>query len=325
MRFSVILPIYKVEKYLRECVDSILNQTFGDYELILVDDGSPDASGAICDDYAKKDARIKVIHKKNGGLSDARNAGFEIARGEYVVFIDSDDYVTDADFLKKISEKIDERGSDIILYKYSKLYDETKKMDPPTFSLGFADGITDSDELLYELVKRDAYYGMAWIKAFRREVAVNGNVKFEKGLLGEDMDWYFGLLLHSQGISAIDESFIAYRQREGSITATHKIKNLTDFIYILEKWHGIIKSADIKEVKRQALFGALAKYYSNLLIVYMRIKDKEKKKYKKRVKALSVLLDHSVSARPIQIRRYYKILGLGGTVALLKIYDKVRK
>ena len=325
MRFSVILPIYKVEKYLAECVDSILNQSFSDYEVILVDDGSPDTSGAICDEYARKDARIKVIHKKNGGLSDARNAGFEIACGEYVVFIDSDDYVTDKDFLKKISAKIDECGSDIVLYKYSKLYEETKKMDAPAFSLDFVNGITDSDELLYELVKRDAYYGMAWIKAFKRDVAVKGGVSFEKGLLGEDMDWYFNLLLHSGSISAIDESFIAYRQREGSITSTHKIKNLTDFIYILEKWYGIIKAKDMTDTKRNALLGALAKYYSNLLIVYMRLKDKEKRKYKKRVKALSVLLNYSISSRPMQIKKYYKILGLSGTVTLLKIYDKVRK
>lgn len=325
MRFSVILPIYKVEKYLAECVDSILNQSFSDYEVILVDDGSPDNSGAMCDEYAKKDARIKVIHKKNGGLSDARNAGFEIACGEYVVFIDSDDYVTDKDFLKKISAKIDERGSDIVLYKYSKLYEETKKMDAPAFSLDFVNGTTDSDELLYELVKRDAYYGMAWIKAFKRDVALKGGVSFEKGLLGEDMDWYFNLLLHSGSISAIDESFIAYRQREGSITSTHKIKNLTDFIYILEKWYGIIKATDMTDTKRNALLGALAKYYSNLLIVYMRLKDKKKRKYKKRVKALSVLLNYSISSRPMQIKKYYKILGLSGTVTLLKIYDKVRK
>jgi hypothetical protein len=139
------------------------------------------------------------------------------------------------------------------------------------------------------------------------------------------MDWYFNLILNSSGISAIDESFIAYRQREGSITATHKIKNLTDFIYILEKWYEKINSADISELKKKALLGALAKYYSNLIIVYMRIKDKEKKSYKKRIKALSVLLDYSISARPMQIRKYYKMLGLGGTVMLLKIYDKLRK
>lgn len=92
---SVIVPIYNVEKYLARCVDSIVNQTYKDFELILVDDGSPDNSGKICDEYAKKDSRIKVVHKKNGGLSDARNAGMAVATGEYISFIDSDDYVSD--------------------------------------------------------------------------------------------------------------------------------------------------------------------------------------------------------------------------------------
>ena len=325
MRFSVILPIYKVEKYLAECVDSILKQSFSDYEIILVDDGSPDTSGAICDEYAKKDARVRVIHKKNGGQSAARNDGFKIANGEYIVFIDSDDYITDNNFLAEINDKINETGSDIVLYKFSKFYDATKTMDAPAFSLDFVSGITDSDELLYELVKKDAYYGMAWIKAFNRETAIRGNVVFDEDLICEDMDWYFNLIFNSTKISAIDKSFIAYRQREGSVTSTFKLKTLIDFIFTLEKWYGIIKSTKMTDVKKNALFGALAKYYSNLLIVYMRLKDKEKKKYKKRIKALSELLNYSISSRPRQIRKYYKILGFTGTVALLKIYDKVRK
>lgn len=93
MKISVIVPIYKVEKYLNQCIDSILKQTFEDFELILVDDGSPDNSGAICDEYAAIDKRVVCIHKENGGLSSARNAGIEIARGEYIVFIDSDDFI----------------------------------------------------------------------------------------------------------------------------------------------------------------------------------------------------------------------------------------
>lgn len=92
---SIIVPVYNVEKYLNKCVDSILNQTFRDFELILVDDGSPDKSGAICDQYAKKDTRVRVIHKKNGGLSDARNAGIDVAKGKYLGFIDSDDYIAE--------------------------------------------------------------------------------------------------------------------------------------------------------------------------------------------------------------------------------------
>ena len=92
-RISVIVPIYKTQKHLHKCVDSILAQTHRNLEVILVDDGSPDESGAICDDYAKKDSRIRVIHKPNGGLSDARNAGLEICTGEYIGFVDSDDWV----------------------------------------------------------------------------------------------------------------------------------------------------------------------------------------------------------------------------------------
>ena len=106
MQFSVILPIYNVEKYLAECIESVLSQSFKDYELILVDDGSKDGSGRICDEYAQKDSRIKVLHKENGGLSDARNYGTERASGDYIVYIDSDDYVVSTEFLSDLNEKI---------------------------------------------------------------------------------------------------------------------------------------------------------------------------------------------------------------------------
>ena len=105
MYFSVIVPVYNVEKYLSECIDSILCQTFTDFELILVDDGSKDKSGEICDQYAQKDSRIKVIHKENGGLSDARNFGTAASNGKYIVYLDSDDYISDDNFLSLIYEK----------------------------------------------------------------------------------------------------------------------------------------------------------------------------------------------------------------------------
>lgn len=101
MRFSIIIPCYKVEQYLRQCVDSVLAQTFEDYEVILVDDGSPDGSPAICDEYGEKSDKVKVIHKSNGGLSDARNAGLDVAQGDYVMFLDSDDWWDDVDALKR--------------------------------------------------------------------------------------------------------------------------------------------------------------------------------------------------------------------------------
>lgn len=106
---SIIVPVYKVENYLSKCLDSMICQTYKNIEIILVDDGSPDNSGKICDDYAKKDSRIKVIHKENGGLSDARNAGLKIATGKYIGFVDSDDYIS--------------------VEMYEKLYNQAKKED----------------------------------------------------------------------------------------------------------------------------------------------------------------------------------------------------
>ena len=106
---SVIIPIYKVEQYLARCIDSVLRQTVSDLEIILVDDGSPDACGAICDEYAKKDDRIRVIHKENGGLSSARNAGIKIAKGEYIAFVDSDDWI-DENFIKLLKEALEKEN-----------------------------------------------------------------------------------------------------------------------------------------------------------------------------------------------------------------------
>ena len=105
MRFSIVIPIYKVEKYLRPCIDSVLQQTFRDFELILVDDGSPDSCPQICDEYAAKDARVKVVHKINGGQASARNAGLEVAQGDYVCYVDSDDYLIDNKVLERLLEK----------------------------------------------------------------------------------------------------------------------------------------------------------------------------------------------------------------------------
>ena len=115
MKFSIVVPIYKTEKYLKQCVDSILSQSFTDFELILVDDGSPDNSGKMCDDYAQKDCRVRVIHKQNGGLSDARNAGIKEAKGDYLCFLDSDDFWLTDKVLETFAEKMFATGWGFIL------------------------------------------------------------------------------------------------------------------------------------------------------------------------------------------------------------------
>ena len=137
-------------------------------------------------------------------------------------------------------------------------------------------------------------------------------------------EWNYHLITNAKIIDFVDEAFLAYRQREGSITSSHRIKNLTDFIYIVEKWSTKIKNDCQNEKLKYALFGSLAKYYSNLFVVYSRLKDSNKKQYKKRIKNLSWLLKYSVSKRPKTVAKIYKIFGFDITVLGLKILDRIK-
>ncbi len=320
MFFSVIVPVYNVEKYLVECLDSILAQSFKDFELIVVDDGAKDNSGKICDEYQEKDTRVKVIHKVNGGLSDARNAGTEKASGEYIVYIDSDDYIFSEDFLQVLHDNLN--GADILMYKHQKFFDGSNEMLPCTYSYQNISNEGSYVEKLKKLVEGDAFYGMAWIKTFRRSLIVDHKIAFEVGLLGEDMEWNYHLITHARSLNVVDRPFIAYRQRANSITTSTKLKNLTDFIYILEKWSNKINEEIQDETFKKVLFGSMAKYYSNMLITYNRVREKEKKQYVKQIKNLSWLLKYAMSKRPKMVAKVYRFLGFSLTTTALKLIDK---
>jgi len=177
---SVIVPVYKVEKYLRRCVDSILAQTFTDFELILVDDGSPDTCGAICDEYAVHDKRVRVIHQENGGLSAARNAGIDAAAGEYLLFADSDD-VIHPNTLEWERQALEESGADIAICSLQRF----SNIDEIKVKSGAAQyREINAEEKLFEEQTDVAMYVSAWGKLFRRELF--SVLRFPVGRLFED-------------------------------------------------------------------------------------------------------------------------------------------
>lgn len=188
---SVIVPIYKVEPYLRRAVDSIIGQSYSDLEIILVDDGSPDGCGRICDDYALSDERIKVIHKENGGLSDARNAGLDIATGEYIAFVDSDDYIA-KDYVETLLSALNEHGGDVAMCSYA--VTSSVEYDDHIFRTqegAYADGSTevcDRKRLLcnlYDANHQDAtYFIVAWNKLYK--ASLWKDIRFPKGKIHED-------------------------------------------------------------------------------------------------------------------------------------------
>ena len=190
-KVSVIVPVYKVEKYIGKCIESILSQTFKDFELILVDDGSPDSSGAICDQYAQKDSRIQVIHKTNGGVSSARNLGLDKARGQWITFVDADDYV-DSSFC--IID--DEEKNDIIIKPHFIVGVDDSIKEQKQFD--FASSITNIDEFLSKNLDA-VIFRTPWGKFFKSNILKN--IRFPLGQrIGEDTAFMFTVLSETQKI-----------------------------------------------------------------------------------------------------------------------------
>lgn len=318
MFFSVIVPVYNVEKYLKECVDSILKQTFEDFELILVDDGSKDSSGIICDEYAASDRRVRVIHKENGGQSTARNAGVAMATGEFAVFLDSDDFISDSTFFEDI-KLIADNDTDIVVFKYSKYF--TNRIDDCGISLKGLQTNNKSD-FLEELVKRDAFFCSCWSKVTKMSILKENNITFDEKLSCEDMDWYYNVVLHAKTFKVADKSYVYYRQRENSVTSSFKKKSIEDYLFTVQKWSKTFNEISNEREKR-IMLSSLAKLYCNLLISYSR-HTAELKNLKKEIFSYKHLLSYDMNPRTRTIRKFVRVFGLNITCMLLKILDKVR-
>lgn len=209
---TVIVPVYKVEKYLCRCVESIINQSYKDLEIILVDDGSPDHCGQICDDFEKKDSRIKVIHKKNGGLSDARNRGIDVARGEYISFVDSDDYLHDC-FFEELMNDIMEQNVKIAISGIIQTKEELET-DAPINS--FKTNTYTSLEILHRIYGEPEEFLMtAWGKIYSKELFKT--IRYPYGKIHEDEFVTYKLYFHAGQISINSNQMYYYFQRTDSI------------------------------------------------------------------------------------------------------------
>lgn len=227
---SVIVPVYKVEPWLRRCVDSILAQTFTDFELILVDDGSPDNCGAICDEYAKKDSRVHVIHQQNGGLSAARNAGIDWAfansDSHWLTFIDSDDFVS-SEYLEKMFLAATQAHADLCISDFSSVFP-----DGTTENASLA--IPDRTEIGRELLEEGILYNNwrivpAWNKLYKKHLFAQ--IRFPVGYIHEDEAIIHRILILANKVVLISDPLYFYLQRSNSITGTGKTIKSTDYLY----------------------------------------------------------------------------------------------
>lgn len=265
---SVIVPIYNVEEYICQCIDSIIAQTYVNLEIILVDDGSTDASGLICDSYIDRDKRVKVIHKENGGLSDARNTGFQASNGEYILFFDSDDYV-DTRIVEIMAGELEDSKYDCVACEYHTFTD--KLILERNYKNIQKKKYTGKNLLLELYTGQLTQIGfVAWNKLYKRELFEKHNIEYPKGRIYEDTYTTYKLIYFSNEICVLNIPLYFYRIRKGSImNSSVSLKKCQDGM------EGDLSSVDFfKSVNDNVLFElALSNFYRSAIITYNQLKN----------------------------------------------------
>ena len=249
---SIVVPVYNVEKYLQRCINSILSQEYMNYEIILVDDGSTDKSGRICDEFLNE--RIKVIHKSNGGLSSARNAGMEIATGKYIMFLDSDDFI-EKDCLLAFGTLIETYHSDIIVGRSCAIYADGKKEERhPSIVMGEY----TCEEYLQKLTEEHCYVACSPYSLYNSCFIKKNDFKFYEGIVHEDELWTPIILLSAETIYYSDVLFYNHCIREGSITQSEKMyrrgKSLMTVCNELLKYSSLFSNKNANVLRDQWVF-----------------------------------------------------------------------
>lgn len=256
-KISIIVPVYNVEKYIDRCVKSLINQTYRNIEIILVDDGSPDRCPVICDEYEKLDERIISLHKKNGGLSDARNYGLKKATGTYILYVDSDDYI-EKEACEKLISATDE-SIDIVCGAYREI---RENMIIERRHSNILENIPYSaQEYVIASIKKNEWYAPAWLNLYKKEFLINNNLYYKAGIYYEDIEMLPRLFLANPKIKYVDFVFYNYIIRENSIMTsaiTEQKKKMIIAIY--NNWITIC-SAVQDQILKKYLYGILIKYY----------------------------------------------------------------
>ena len=258
---SVIVPVYRVEKYLPACIDSILNQTFTDFELILVDDGSPDRCPEICDETAKRDARVRVIHQANQGLSAARNAGIEAARGAWLSFVDSDDYIA-PQFYEKLYQTAQRTNADCVMCSVQNVDESGKLIDSALMRV--ADEVKTGQEVLRKIGRDDVTpYLTAWNKLYRRKLF--NTLRYPAGRQNEDVFVFAELFCQVQRAVCVAEPLYFYRKRIGSImNSVVTLRNLDEmwaYVNCFEHLQQDDEESTLKETEKRVFAKLTGVYY----------------------------------------------------------------
>ena len=315
--FSIIVPVYKTEKYLPNCVDSILSQTYRNFELILVDDGSTDHCPLLCDGYAKLDNRVRVFHKENGGAASARNVGIHAARGDYILFADSDDEWSDITALQSIVKALATYHCDVLCTNLYKIYadgqNKKKYFAPSGPLIGTA-----------EIFRCERYISSPSTKIIKSEIFSKGQLDFVENIGSEDIDWSLRVALLSERMVYIDISFYCYLQRETSSSHNMTFAKLSDLKNNILTCIQLLNSQNQSE--GETLLPYVSYQYAVLLLDIASVSDKkEQSLFLSGLKESSYYLSFSHSPKVRMMHAANRLFGFCGMMTLLSAYVKITK
>ena len=277
MKYSIVVPVYDVEHYLNQCLDSVLLQDCGDFELIVVDDGSTDRSPEICDAYARADGRVRVIHQENRGVSAARNAGIRAAGGDFLLLLDSDDFWTEPSMLTELTALLDKTDADVILFRVRAWFepDDTYRIKTDPFDYSVLDRFNHNAALHYIFSQKQFPVGV-YAVCVRRNLLTEHRIEFVEGVKSEDYDWLLSVLRDSGRIYATDRVYCTYRMgRETQATHNVDLPHLSNLLQTVSKWAdapGIRDETIRKDVRNYAAY-----LYSTALVVAGGIKKRQRR------------------------------------------------
>ncbi len=324
-KLSVIIPVYKVEDYLERCLKSVLSQDYSDFEVILVDDGSPDRCPQICDELASHDSCITVIHKKNGGLSSARNEGIKVANGQFVVFLDSDDQWAQ-NKLSPIMEQVLTNKAQMTFFPSMSLYEDAGFFVRESHGFYNYGKETLSPLQIYPiLIQYGDLHEQACTKIIETDFIRKNNLYFKEGILGEDTEWFFRVLRKDVTISITNICLYIYTEgRIGSIVNSASTRSVRDTLSTIRSsidYYDCNPSAPTKDYE----LSHCAYLWSIALGLYNNVKREDKKGIKNEIIEIGTRLNLMSHPKSNKVGRLYKFLGFDVTSYILSQYIKLHK
>lgn len=312
---SIIVPVYNVEAYLAKCVDSILAQTYTNLEIILVNDGSSDGCGRICDEYAKQDKRIKVIHKKNGGLSDARNVAIDVTTGEFITFIDSDDYVTD-DYIMTLYSLIEKYECKVSIALYNTFVEGSK---PKVVNRVYREDCQTNIKAIEEMFYQEKYDTASWAKLYHSSLFATG-IRYPKGIVYEDLATTYLLIFQSDKVAFCNRRIYNYLLRRDSIEGSS---------FSSKKMDSALKVCELMESHLDILGKVMQAYQCRMMSFFFHLLLKMPDGYEqrnmlyKRIKAIRwSVLCNSRARKKARVASLLSYLGLGSVKGVFHLIDK---